>query len=259
MTTWGLGDYPSMAATLVEASRAAVQWCEVRPGDHVLDIATGTGNAALLAAAEGGDVVAIDAEPSLLSLAERRAARAGLTVQWRVADLARTGVVDGWADVVISVFGLMWGVDAHATMREVARCIGRPGRVVMSAWVPGSMLPLFGAALSPFLPPPTPGMTPPSQWGDESWITTTCESVGLSIEAHRHLDVTWSFRDARTATDFFIATAGPIAAARATLESDGRFDELVSAVRAVVDERGAVVHDAFEIVGEYLLTRAVAS
>jgi SAM-dependent methyltransferase len=259
MTTWGLGDYPSMAATLVDASRAAVQWCEVRTGDHVLDLATGTGNAALLAAAEGGDVVGIDAEPVLLSLAQRRSARAGLNVQWRQADLATTGVADGWADVVISVFGLMWGSEAHATMREVARCAHRPGRVVTAAWLPGSTLPRLGAAMAPFLPPPPPGMTAPSQWGDESWVTTTWESVGLTIESHRHLAIHWSFRDARAATDFFIASAGHVAAARSDLESEGRFDDLENDVHRAVEECGRMSGGAFEVDGEYLLTRAVAS
>jgi SAM-dependent methyltransferase len=259
MTVWGQGDYPSMAETLIDVSRTAVAWCEVRPGDNVLDIATGTGNAALLAAAEGGTVVGIDAEPALLNVARRRSARAGLDVEWRIADVARTGVPDHWADVVVSVFGLMWGADAIATMREVARCVRPTGRVVLSAWIPGGMLPTFGAAMAAFMPPPPAGMTPPSQWGDEMWVSAQCESVGLSIEGHQRPSVTWSFRDADAATDFFVATAGSIAAERSVLERDGRYDDLVTSVRDVVCAHGHGVDDAFEIVGEYLLTRAVAT
>jgi hypothetical protein len=102
-------------------------------------------------------------------------------------------------------------------------------------------------------------MTPTSHWGDESWISSICESAGLAVEGHRRMENTWSFRDAEAATDFFITTAPPIAAARDRLERDGRFSELASAIRGVVDECGQEVDGSFEIAGGYLLTRAVAS
>ncbi|GGO20863.1 hypothetical protein [Micromonospora parathelypteridis] len=45
-TTWGLGDYPAMARLLMPAAEAVVAAAEVGPNDRVLDVATGTGNAA---------------------------------------------------------------------------------------------------------------------------------------------------------------------------------------------------------------------
>ena len=48
---WALGDYPAMAHDLVAPSgRVLVRACEVRPGERVLDVAAGTGNAAVAAA-----------------------------------------------------------------------------------------------------------------------------------------------------------------------------------------------------------------
>lgn len=259
MTTWGRGDYPSMAATLVDAAREAVQWAEVRPGEHVLDLGTGTGNAALLAAAEGGEVVAVDFEPALVAEAERRAARAGLRLDWRVADVAATGLPDGWADVVLSLFGVMYGGDHEAALREICRCVDRPGRVVLAAWQPSSFLAAFGAAVAPFVSRPPEWSTPPSSWGNPAWLDEQAARAELTVEEHRTRDVKWSFRDAESAAAFFISTAGHVVDERANLERAGRWNELEEAVVELVTQRGVVAHGALEIDGAYLLTRLVAS
>ncbi len=82
MTTWGAGDYPLMARQLESAARAVVEIAAVGSGDRVLDVATGTGNAALLAAERGGQVIGVAFEPALLELAEQRATESGLQVRW---------------------------------------------------------------------------------------------------------------------------------------------------------------------------------
>lgn len=259
MTTWGRGDYPSMAATLVDAAREAVQWAQVQPGEHVLDLGTGTGNAALLAAAEGGEVIAIDIEPVLVAEAERRAARAGLRVDWRMADVAATGIPDGWADVVLSLFGVMYGGDHAAALREICRCVDRPGRVVLAAWQPTSFLAAFGAAVAPFVSRPPEWSTPPSTWGNAAWLNEQAALCELTVEEHRTREVKWSFRDVESAAAFFISTAGHVVDERANLESAGRWSDLEEAVEELVTTRGVVTEGALEIEGAYLLTRLVAS
>lgn len=114
MTTWGAGDYPLMARHLETAAGAAVEIAAVGSGDRVLDVATGTGNAALLAAEEGGQVVGADFEPALLEVAEQRATDSGLQVRWLTGDLASLPAPDESADVVLSVFGVMYAADQAA-------------------------------------------------------------------------------------------------------------------------------------------------
>ena len=65
-TTWSAGEYPLMAELLRPAAVAAVERADVRSGDRVVDVATGTGNVALLAAERNAEVVGVDFEPSLL-------------------------------------------------------------------------------------------------------------------------------------------------------------------------------------------------
>src|SRR5665213_1839759 len=98
-TTWGIGDYPRMALELEPVAAAAVRVGAVSSGVRVLDIATGTGNAALIAAQLGAVVTAVDIEPVLIERAEQRARLAGVDIQWLLGDLGQLPVPDGSADV----------------------------------------------------------------------------------------------------------------------------------------------------------------
>jgi 2-polyprenyl-6-hydroxyphenyl methylase/3-demethylubiquinone-9 3-methyltransferase len=67
---WALGDYAAVAADVVAPlGPVLVEATVVRPGQRVLDIAAGSGNAAIPAAARGAQVVASDLTPGLLDRA----------------------------------------------------------------------------------------------------------------------------------------------------------------------------------------------
>ena len=69
---WAFGDYPAVATDLVsELGPVLAGACEIRPGDRVLDVAAGTGNAAIPAAEAGASVVASDLTPELLEAGQR--------------------------------------------------------------------------------------------------------------------------------------------------------------------------------------------
>ncbi len=87
-TTWGVGEYPLMARQLEPAAAAAVDAAVVLAGERIVDVATGTGNAAFVAAERGGQVIGVDFEPALLRLAEQRDRDAGCGVRWLRGDLA---------------------------------------------------------------------------------------------------------------------------------------------------------------------------
>src|SRR5258707_4520968 len=80
---WAFGDYPAVATDLVSGlGPVLVGACEIRPGDRVLDVAAGTGNAAIPAAEAGASVVASDLTPELLEAGQREAGRRGAPVGW---------------------------------------------------------------------------------------------------------------------------------------------------------------------------------
>lgn len=235
-TTWAKGNYARMAWRLRPAAARVVEVAEVGDGDAVLDVACGTGNAALAAAARGASpVVGVDLEPALLEQA--RAAAPGVPVDWRVGDAVALPVDDGAFDVVVSTFGVMYAFDQPAAARELARALKPDGRVVLANWVPGSFLPAMGAALSPFLPPPPPGGSPPPRWGDEPAATTLLSDAGLDVDAVSRDSLTLEFEGRAQAVAFLVATAGHVVAERPRLEAEGRWPSLLGALAGLVAER----------------------
>jgi SAM-dependent methyltransferase len=149
---WGNGRYERTAAELEPASQAVVALAAPQAGERVVDIACGTGNAALLAAARGADVVGIDASERLLGVARERATAACLSASFVIGDLSALPVADASSDVVLSVFGVIFAADPAAAVSEIARVL-RPGaRAYVSAWVPrgpiDAMVSLFGRTMT---------------------------------------------------------------------------------------------------------------
>jgi ubiquinone/menaquinone biosynthesis C-methylase UbiE len=77
-------------------------------------------------------VIGVDFEPALLEIGERRPHDAGLDITWAEADLAALAVADGWADVVLSVLGVIYAADHAAAARELIRTVTPGGRIVRS-------------------------------------------------------------------------------------------------------------------------------
>jgi SAM-dependent methyltransferase len=253
VTTWGLGEYPLMADRLRPAAIAAVDRAEVRSGERVVDVATGTGNAALVAAERGADVVGLDLEPALLALARDRSIGRGLTVRWETADATNLPVADGWADVVLSVFGVMYAIDHDAAARELARCAAPDARIVVASWSPGGFMPAMGSALSAFLPAPPASSGPPSRWGDPSALRELIAPFGLALVGMRDERLTLTFASPAEAVDLLVRTAGHVIAEREKLTVEGRWDDLLAAVHELVATRAAHADDRVRIDLDYLL------
>ncbi|WP_425298286.1 class I SAM-dependent methyltransferase, partial [Nocardia abscessus] len=81
---WALGDYSAVATEVIPGlGRRVVEACHIGPGQRVLDMAAGSGNAALPAAECGGNVVGGDITPELLEAGGRVAAPKGGDHQWQ--------------------------------------------------------------------------------------------------------------------------------------------------------------------------------
>jgi SAM-dependent methyltransferase len=253
-TTWGAGEYALMADRLRPAAARVVEAAGVRAADRVLDVATGTGNAALLAAALGADVVGVDFEPRLLEIAEHLAEASDLEVRWELADMTTLPVPDAWANVVLSVFGVMYAADHDEAARELARCVSTGGRIVLASWTPGSFMPSLGQALSAFLPAPPAGSRPPSRWGDPAVLADLFAPYGLAVHEHTTESLTMTFDSNRQATAFLVRTAGNVIAEREHLVAEGRWNDLNAAVTHLVEARGAEADGGLGIELAYLLT-----
>jgi SAM-dependent methyltransferase len=134
---WSAGSYEETAATLEPVAEHVVDVAAPVAGEAVLDVACGTGNAALLAAARGARVTGVDLAPRLLEVAVRRAYEEGVTdATWLEGDAEDLPVGDDTFDVVLSVFGVIFAGDARAAGAELVRATRPGGRIVLSAWLP---------------------------------------------------------------------------------------------------------------------------
>jgi SAM-dependent methyltransferase len=133
---WSVGHYERTAAQLAPAARVVVEHAAVQAGERVVDVGCGTGNAALVAAERGARVVGVDPATRLLEVARAEAAARGLDATFEQGEAAQLPLGDGEADVVLSVFGVIFAPDAAAAVGEIARVTAPGGRIAISAWIP---------------------------------------------------------------------------------------------------------------------------
>ncbi len=127
---WGAGTYEKTAAELEPVALAVVTQARISPAEVVVDVACGTGNAALLAAARGAQVVGVDGATRLLEVVRARAQATDLAIDFRHGDLHALPIDDDAVDVVLSIFGVIFAKEPLQALREVARVLHPGGRAL---------------------------------------------------------------------------------------------------------------------------------
>jgi len=164
--TWASGDYHMIGTQILLVSEMLIEALDVHSTESVLDVATGSGNAAMAAARRGCAVVGIDYVPSLLDRARRRTEAEGLTADYIEADAEALPFADASFDVVTSVFGAMFAPDQVQTANELARVTRPGGRIGLVAHTPDGFIgQLFKTNARHVAPPP--GLASPVLWGTE--------------------------------------------------------------------------------------------
>ncbi len=168
---WAAGDYPAVAAELIPGLGARlVQACGVRAGQRVLDVAAGTGNAAIPAAAAGATVTASDLTPELFDAGRALAAQRGIRLDWVEADAEALPFADNEFDVVMSCVGAMFAPHHRVTAQEMVRVLRPGGTIGMINWTPDGFIGRLFATMKPYAPPAPPGASPAPLWGDEDHV-----------------------------------------------------------------------------------------
>ena len=114
--------------------RRIVALARLEPGGRAVDLATGTGDIALLlkrAVGPGGEVTGVDFCAEMLVLARRKATGRKLAVEYLEADILALPFSDGVFDAATIGFGVRNTSDANACLREMARVVRRGGRLVI--------------------------------------------------------------------------------------------------------------------------------
>ena len=251
---WASGDYPSMVETfLLPLGPRLVAAAGIGPGMRVLDVASGTGNAALVAAERGADVTASDLTPELLEAGKARADAAGLELDWQEADAEHLPFEDGSYDVVMSSIGAMFAPHHQDVADELVRVCRPGGTIAMLNWTPEGMIGALFATMKPFAPPPPPGASSPPLWGGEDHVRELFgDRVELTTLERDHLEIT-AFAKPYDYAQHFIDKYGPTIAAVKNARANGREDELYAALRAFCDEWNRGTADRARFEKEYLV------
>ena len=127
MVELGLGRYEETARALEPASAHVVDLARLVPGERVLDIGCGTGNAALRAARAGTETIGLDPASRLIEVARERAAAEGAEAHFVVGQAESLPFDDATFDVVISVFGVIFTADPEGAISEMLRVLQPAG------------------------------------------------------------------------------------------------------------------------------------
>ena len=251
---WASGDYPAMVETfLLPLGPTLVDACGIESGMRVLDVAAGTGNAALPAAARGASVVASDLTPQLLDAGRTHAEALGLELEWVEADAERLPFPDDDFDVVMSCIGAMFAPHHQQVADELMRVCRPGGTIGMLNWTPEGMIGGLFRTMGPFAPAPPPGAQPPPLWGSVEHVRELFGGSVTFSSLERDKHRVTAFRRPTDFADHFKQYYGPTLATLANARANGREVEVVAALDGFFRSVNAGSEDRAFFEMEYLL------
>jgi SAM-dependent methyltransferase len=232
--TWASGDYGAIAALIQPVSEALVQAADLSAGSRVVDVATGTGNAAIAAARCLCTVTGVDYVPGLLDRGRARAAAEHLPVEFVEGDAEALPFPDGEWDAVLSVVGVMFAPDQEQTAAELTRVCRSGGTIALANWAPDGFIGELFRTIGRRVPPP-PGVRAPAEWGSEPRLRELFGDRVCDLRVAGR-EFVFRFRSAEDFADYFRAHYGPT----------------LKAFEALDEDQGKLLHaDLVELVSRY--------
>lgn len=171
-SSWGVTAtaYEKFSEHFNDALYHCVQRLDPKQGETVLDVATGTGWTARLAAERGAIVTGSDFSEGQIEAAREIANRAGLPITFEVGDALALPYPDHSFDAVISTFGVIFAGQQEVAASELTRVCRPKGRLALAVWtIDGTIAALTKEVMAKFSPPPPdPPPASPMSWGTEA-------------------------------------------------------------------------------------------
>jgi ubiquinone/menaquinone biosynthesis C-methylase UbiE len=251
---WASGDFAMVAARIVLVAEQLCDSADLHAGWRVLDVATGSGNAAIAAARLGCTAVGIDYVPSLLERGRVRAEAEGLELELVEGDAEALPFPEASFDAVTSVFGCMFAPDHEQAAAELLRVCRPGGTIALANWTPNGFIGDLFRTVGAHVPPPA-GVRSPMLWGTESHLR---ELFGDRIAGLETAERTFTFRfeSPEEFVSFFRTWYGPTLKAFAALEGDAR-DALERDLLALAHRHNRLGDSATAIPATYIEAVAV--
>jgi SAM-dependent methyltransferase len=216
----GGGAYDEISRQIASALAHCARRLDPKPGEMVLDVATGTGWTSRLVAEQGAVVTGVDIAAELLAAA-RAKAPPRLSLDYRLGDAEALPFADGTFDAVISTFGAMFASRPEAAAGEIARVSRKGGRMALATWKPDStVFGMFQVMRNYMPPPPTPAPPSPFAWGSRERMT---ELFGGAFDlAFEEGETICYERDGAAVWDVFVNGYGPTRKLAEGLDAAGR-------------------------------------
>lgn len=245
-------DYQPFAASSVIISEQLCEAVDLRAGWQVLDVATGTGNAALAAARRGCEVVGIDLVTEGLHRGVLRAAAEGLGVRYAAADATRLPFPDARFNAVLSTLGVIFACDQQAAANELLRVCRPGGRLGMANWTPDGWTASFFALLRRLTGPAGGAGASPFRWGSEAGLRELLGDRVRCLTATRRTFVSrhtspqrfWAFLQA---TNGFVQARLDTLDPAASAQADREVLALLRRFNRADDGTAVIAHDYVQV------------
>ena len=250
--TWTSGNYARIGNPLVIMGENLCEAVDVRSGQKVLDVATGSGNTAISAARRFCEATGVDYVPEFIEQARERAKAERLDVTFEVGDAENLPYPDASFDVVLSTVGVMFTPDQQKAAGELLRVCKPDGKIGLANWVPDGYVGNMFRTVGKHFPPP-PGIKPPPLWGTEERLQELLGNGISSMEVRRRTYV-FRYLSADHFIEHFRFYYGPMYKAFESLEAEGRealkgdLKELIRYWNISGDETVVLPSDYLEVV-----------
>jgi enediyne biosynthesis protein CalE5 len=246
-----------------KVSDRLIELAEIKPGQKVLDIATGIGEPAVTAARKlvavagsgnksnnenRGRVLATNISTQMLTIAKQRAAAMGLqdVIEFREGDAEMLELPDSSFDVVLCRLGLMFMPHLSTTLSHIFHALLPGGSFVCAVWAEASKVPFGSIPMNIVMhelhvTPPPPGTPGPFALADTSILQGALSNAGFTSIHSERLNVTFEFATVEDYINYIKATAAPITS-MLSKESVKRQEEVWNIVREQVRNNYAAGH-----------------
>ncbi|MCC5940025.1 MAG: class I SAM-dependent methyltransferase [Balneolaceae bacterium] len=221
---WSSGDFNQIARLNWEMSERLVSEVDPKPRQRVLDVACGSGTAALVAERRFCEVTGLDYVPSLIDRARLRAEANGQKIEFIVGDAQKMPFPDGYFDCILSVYGVQFAPDQEKAAAELVR-VCKPGGIIgLAGPAPEGWSKDFFAAHANYNPPP-PGIHSPLRWGTEQGLKELFGDSATSIVTKKRTAQQY-YRSIDHAVEIFSTWFGPTLTTLEKIEGDQKVNLL---------------------------------